>query len=127
VAGTRGGAVGIERRGVQGKPACREERTGGLMQETRSPSPSPTSPKPLSHQGVDWWVRLSPMVLGDRDDNLGTGTRYPSGIRPDGYGYADDFYPRVTPVLDPNRDGYGMSIFFQPQVTRRVYDTLLPI
>jgi hypothetical protein len=33
--------VGIESRGVQGKPARREERTGGLTQETRSPSSSP--------------------------------------------------------------------------------------
>jgi hypothetical protein len=28
-----------------------------------------------------------------RDDNLGTGTWYPSGTRPDGYGYGDDFLP----------------------------------
>jgi hypothetical protein len=28
-----------------------------------------------------------------RDDNLGTDTRYPSGTRPDGYEYRDDFLP----------------------------------
>jgi hypothetical protein len=48
--------------------------------------------------------------LDGRDDNLGTGTRYPSGTRPDRYGYGDDFYPRVAPVPDPNRGGY----FFPP-------------
>jgi hypothetical protein len=37
------------------------------------------------------------------------------------------FYPWVTPVPDPNRDGYGTSTFFHPQVTRRVPDTLLPL
>jgi hypothetical protein len=37
------------------------------------------------------------------------------------------FYPCVTPVPDPNRDGYGTSTFFHPQVTRRVPDTLLPL
>jgi hypothetical protein len=35
------------------------------------------------------------------------------------------FYPWVAPILDPNRDGYGVGIFFHPQVTRRVPDTLL--
>jgi hypothetical protein len=33
-----------------------------------------------------------PVVLL-RDGNLGTGTRYPPGTRPDGYGYVDDFLP----------------------------------
>jgi hypothetical protein len=47
-----------------------------------------------------------------RDDNLGTGTRM-------------IFYPRVAPVPDPNRDGYGTGIFSHPRVTRRVPDTLL--
>jgi hypothetical protein len=37
------------------------------------------------------------------------------------------FYPRVTSVPDPNRDGYGAGIFFHPRVTRRVPDTLLPL
>jgi hypothetical protein len=33
---------------------------------------------------------LNGSVLG-RDDNSGTGTRYPLGTRPDGYGDVDDF------------------------------------
>jgi hypothetical protein len=37
------------------------------------------------------------------------------------------FYLCVTPVSDSNQDGYGMSIFFYPRVTRRVPDTLLPL
>jgi hypothetical protein len=28
-----------------------------------------------------------------RDGNSGTGTRYPPGTRPDGYGYGDNFLP----------------------------------
>jgi hypothetical protein len=31
--------------------------------------------------------------LSSMDGNSGTGTRYPSGTRPDGYGYGDDFLP----------------------------------
>jgi hypothetical protein len=37
------------------------------------------------------------------------------------------FYPWVTPVSDPNQDGYETSIFSHPRVTRRVPDTLLPL
>jgi hypothetical protein len=69
-----------------------------------------------------------PFTVGSSmDGNMGMGTRYPSGIRPDGYGYGDDFYPWVVSVSDPNRDGYGTDIFFHPWVIRRVPDTLLPL
>jgi hypothetical protein len=37
------------------------------------------------------------------------------------------FYPRVALVPDPNRDGYGTDIFFHPQITQLVPDTLLPL
>jgi hypothetical protein len=46
---------------------------------------------------------------------------------PTGTGTGMIFYPRVTPVSDPNQDGYGTSIFSHPWVTRRVPDTLLPL
>jgi hypothetical protein len=46
---------------------------------------------------------------------------------PMGPGTGTIFYPWVAPVPDPNRDRYGMDIFFHPQVTRRVSDTLLPL
>jgi hypothetical protein len=62
-----------------------------------------------------------------RDGNSSTGTRYPSGTRPDRYGYEDDFLPaggtRTRPESRRIRDGY----FFHPRVTRRVPDTLLPL
>jgi hypothetical protein len=48
------------------------------------------------------------------------GTRHPTGP-----GTGMIFYPRMSPVPDPNRDGYGADIFFHPRVTRRVPDTLL--
>jgi hypothetical protein len=44
-----------------------------------------------------------------------------------GTGMETIFYPWVTPVPNPNRDGYGVGIFSHPQVTRRVPDTLLPL
>jgi hypothetical protein len=37
------------------------------------------------------------------------------------------FYPWVTSVLDPNRDGYETGIFFYPWVTWWVPDTLLSL
>jgi hypothetical protein len=48
---------------------------------------------------------------------------------PDSTGTGTDmiFYPRVTLVPDPNRDGYETSIFFHPRVIRRVPDTLLSL
>jgi hypothetical protein len=46
---------------------------------------------------------------------------------PTGTGTGTIFYPWVTPVPDPNRDGYETGIFSHPRVTRRVPDTLLPI
>jgi hypothetical protein len=46
---------------------------------------------------------------------------------PDPTGTGTIFYPWVVPVPDPNRDGYGMGIFFHPRVTRRVPDTLPPL
>jgi hypothetical protein len=36
---------------------------------------------------------------------------------PTGSGTGTIFYPQVAPVPDPNRDRYGMGIFFQPWVT----------
>jgi hypothetical protein len=50
----------------------------------------------------------------DRDGNSGTGT-------------GTIFYPRVAPVPDLNRDGYGTGIFSHPRVTQRVPDTLLAL
>jgi hypothetical protein len=54
------------------------------------------------------------MLVISRDGNLGTGTRYLSGTRPDGYGYGDDFLPaggtRTQPESGWVRDGY----FFPP-------------
>jgi hypothetical protein len=49
--------------------------------------------------------------LGDRetinrDGNLSMGTRYPPGT-----GMGTIFYSWVTPIPDPNRDGYGTDIF----------------
>jgi hypothetical protein len=44
-----------------------------------------------------------------------------------GIGMEMIFYSWLTPVPDLNRDGYEMSIFFHPRVTRRVPDTLLPL
>jgi hypothetical protein len=44
-----------------------------------------------------------------------------------GTGTRTIFYLRVAPVLDPNRDEYGMSIFFHTRVTRWVLDTFLPL
>jgi hypothetical protein len=46
---------------------------------------------------------------------------------PTGTGIGMIFYPRVTPVSDPNRDGYETGIFSHPWVTRLVPDTLLPL
>jgi hypothetical protein len=46
---------------------------------------------------------------------------------PMGMGTGMIFYPRVAPVPDPNRDGYGTGIFSHSRVTRRVPDTLLPL
>jgi hypothetical protein len=48
------------------------------------------------------------MVCMRRDGNLGTGT----GIRRllDLMGTGMIFYPRVAPVPDLNRDGYGMDL-----------------
>jgi hypothetical protein len=37
------------------------------------------------------------------------------------------FYPRVAPVSNLNRDGYGTGIFSHPRITRQVPDTLLPL
>jgi hypothetical protein len=37
------------------------------------------------------------------------------------------FYLQLAHIPDPNRDGYGVDIFFHPRVTRRVPDTLLPL
>jgi hypothetical protein len=39
---------------------------------------------------------------------------------PMGTGMGMIFYPRVTPVSDPNQDGYVTGIFSHPRVTRRV-------
>jgi hypothetical protein len=39
---------------------------------------------------------------------------------PIGMGTGTIFYSRVAPVPDPNRDGYGTSIFSHPRVTRRL-------
>jgi hypothetical protein len=100
--------------GSRASPHAERRGPAGSRKRPEAPHRHPTSPKPLSRQGVDWWVRLSPMVLGDMDDNLGTGTRYPSGIRPDGYGYGNDFLPaggtRTRPKSRRVRDGY----FFSP-------------
>jgi hypothetical protein len=52
-------------------------------------------------------------------------TRWVSDLT--GMGMGTIFYPWVTSVPDPNRDSYRTDIFFHPQVTRRVPDTLLPL
>jgi hypothetical protein len=44
-----------------------------------------------------------------------------------GTGMRTIFYPLVTSVPDPNRDGYGTGIFFHPWITRWVPDILLPL
>jgi hypothetical protein len=46
---------------------------------------------------------------------------------PIGMGMRTIFYSWVTPVPDPNQDGYGTGIFSHPRVTRRVPDTLLSL
>jgi hypothetical protein len=52
--------------------------------------------------------------IQSRDGNSGMRTRYPPGIRPDGYGYGDDFLPvsgtRTRPEPRCVWDGY----FFPP-------------
>jgi hypothetical protein len=62
-----------------------------------------------------------------RGGNLGMGTQYSPGTRPDGYGYRDDFLPaggtRTRPESRRVWDGY----FSHPWVTQRVPDTLLPL
>jgi hypothetical protein len=59
-------------------------------------------------------VRAASSPHTSRDGNLGTGTRYLLGTRPDGYGYEDDFLPaggtRTRLELRQVRDGY----FFPP-------------
>jgi hypothetical protein len=55
----------------------------------------------------DNYIDAPPVAFIVRDGNSGTGTRYPSGTRT-----GMVFYPWVTPVPDPNRDGYEMDIFF---------------
>jgi hypothetical protein len=54
-----------------------------------------------------------------RDDNFGTGTRL------DGYEYGDNFYPRVAPVPDPNRDGYFFPPAGNPTGTRYFTITII--
>jgi hypothetical protein len=60
--------------------------------------------------GMVIWVRVPDTCL--LLDSMGTGMI---------------FYPRVAPVPDPNRDGYGMSIFSHPRVTRWIPDNLVPL
>jgi hypothetical protein len=60
-------------------------------------------------------------VVVARDGNSATGTDLT------GSGTGMIFYPRVAPILYPNRDGYGADIFFHPRVTRWVPNTLLPV
>jgi hypothetical protein len=60
--------------------------------------------------------------LGIRDGNSGTGTRYPQGTRPEGYGYVDDFLPmggtRTRPESRRIRDEYFFSPAGNPMGTR---------
>jgi hypothetical protein len=61
---------------------------------------------------------------------IGMAIRYGYPI-PAGYLMGTDmgtiFYPWVSPVPDPNRDGYETCIFFYLRVTRRVPDTILSL
>jgi hypothetical protein len=63
----------------------------------------------------------------NRDDNLGTGTQYPPGIRSDGYGHKDNFLPVGDTRTRPESRRVRNVYFFHPRVTRRVPDTLLPL
>jgi hypothetical protein len=49
-----------------------------------------------------------------RDGNLGTGTRYSSGTRPDGYGYGDDFLPVGGTRTRPESRQVQNEYFFPP-------------
>jgi hypothetical protein len=60
----------------------------------------------MSQLGMTIWIRVS--------DPMGMGTEM-------------IFYPWVTLVPDPNRDGYETDIFSHPWVIRRVPDTLVPL
>jgi hypothetical protein len=60
--------------------------------------------------------------LPNRDDNLGTGTRYLPGTRPDGYGYGGDFLSvddiRTRPESRWVRNGYFFPLAGNPTGTR---------
>jgi hypothetical protein len=61
------------------------------------------------------------------DGNLGMGIRYLLISDLTCMSMRMTFYPWVTSVSDLNRDGYDADIFFHPQVTQWVPDTLPPL
>jgi hypothetical protein len=81
-------------------------------------------------------IRGSSVSVAERGGRMGMASATTTGIGmtiqvrvpdPTGTGTGTIFYLWVTPVPDPNRDGYETGIFFHPRVTRRVPDTLLPL
>jgi hypothetical protein len=74
-----------------------------------------------NHKITCWHSKkLNYQHCGVRDGNSGTGTRYPSGTRPDGYG--DEFLPAGGTCTRPEsrrvRDGYFFPPAGNPMGTR---------